>query len=74
MSLEDRELELVVRCQRGDLDAFTLLVEKYKKPVYNLALRMINDREDAADISQETFLRAYQYLNSIILRRIIQPV
>jgi RNA polymerase sigma-70 factor (ECF subfamily) len=62
MSLEDRDIELVGRCQKGDLEAFALLVEKYKKSVYNLALRMVNNREDAADISQETFLRVYRHM------------
>lgn len=58
----ERDRELALKCQRGDQAAFTELVEIYKKPIYNLAYRMLRDREDANDIAQETFLRVYQHI------------
>jgi len=48
----------------GDQGAFERLVEAYKGPVYNLAYRMLGDRESALDAAQETFLRAYVHLES----------
>jgi len=56
--------ELVDRCLRGDLDAFAPLVARYQKPLFNVALRMVRDREDARDITQTTFVKAYEKLRS----------
>ena len=52
----------VLRAQQGDEEAFTLLVEAYQKPVYNLCYRMLGEPEAAEDASQDTFLKAYQNL------------
>lgn len=57
------EQALVRRAQGGDRRAFEELVRAYEGKVYSLALRWVNDREDALDISQETFLRVYRFLN-----------
>jgi RNA polymerase sigma-70 factor (ECF subfamily) len=56
------ELAWIVQAQQGDDDAFTLLVETYQKPVYNLCYRMLGEPESAEDAAQETFLKAYQNL------------
>jgi len=56
------EAEIVIRVLKGDRQAYALLVEEYKNPVYNLAYRMTGNSEDADDLTQETFIRAYQYL------------
>ena len=58
----EKDSHLILRCQRGDPAAFAELVEAYKKPIYNLAYRMLNDREEANDLTQDTFLRVYQNL------------
>ena len=47
--------ELVLRAQRGDRQAFEMLVEKYKRKAYRIAFAFIRDREEARDISQEAF-------------------
>lgn len=47
---------------QGDDEAFTLLVETYQKPVYNLCYRMLGEPEAAEDAAQETFLKMYQHL------------
>lgn len=39
---------------------FDAIVDRYSKPVYNLVLRLLNDPEEAADVTQETFIRAYR--------------
>jgi RNA polymerase sigma-70 factor (ECF subfamily) len=54
--------EIVARVLKGDRKAYALLVEEYKSPIYNLAYRMTGNLEDADDLTQETFIRAYQYL------------
>lgn len=48
----------------GNINDFEKLVTAYEKNVYNLALRMVGDPDDAADITQETFIKAYRALSS----------
>ena len=50
----------VRRLQRGDIDAFEILVRRHEKAIFNLAYRMLGDYDDAAEISQEVFLSAYR--------------
>ena len=56
------EAQIVAKVLKGDRQSYALLVEKYKSPIYNLAYRMTGNREDAADLTQDTFIRAYLYL------------
>ena len=53
------EAEIVAKVLKGDRQAYALLVEEYKSPIYNLAYRMTGNSEDADDLTQETFIRAY---------------
>jgi len=55
--------ELVQRARTGDRDAFRELVERYQRKIAALALGMLHSREDALDIVQETFTKAYQNLD-----------
>jgi RNA polymerase sigma-70 factor (ECF subfamily) len=48
----------------GDQRAFETLVRQYEKPIYNLALRMVRDRDDAMDIVQTVFVKVYEKLGS----------
>ncbi len=61
---EADDQEVVRRCLGGDIKAFELLVERYQGVVYNIALRMVKDPEDAEDISQGAFLKAYEKLGT----------
>lgn len=56
------EAEIVIRVLKGDRQAYALLVEEYKSPIYNLAYRMMNNVADAEDLAQETFLRSFREL------------
>ena len=59
----ERDLSLVERFRRGDRGAFDRIVAKYRRDVYRVARRMTGNHEDADDVSQETFLRAYKALS-----------
>ena len=54
--------ELVARSQGGDLDSFNQLVLRWERPIYALAYRVIGREEEARDVAQETFLRAFRAL------------
>ncbi len=56
--------ELLRECRSGDRKAFERLVEKYQKTVFNIALRMVRDREDAEDVAQAAFIKVYQRLDT----------
>jgi RNA polymerase sigma-70 factor (ECF subfamily) len=58
--LSDREL--VDRAKSGDLEAFGQIVRRHQSRIHRLALHMLRDRSEAEDVSQETFIRAYQAL------------
>jgi RNA polymerase sigma-70 factor (ECF subfamily) len=60
MSLTDEEL--VARAKTGDLDSFNQLVSRWERPIYALAYRTLGREEDARDVVQEAFLRAYRGL------------
>jgi RNA polymerase sigma-70 factor (ECF subfamily) len=55
---------LVARCLAGDTEAFRPLVERYQRLLYGVAVRMLNDREDAVDAAQSAFGRAFERLAS----------
>jgi len=61
-SLEERRL--IERSRRGDLDAFDLLVRQYEKNVFSTAYRLSGSYDDASDIAQEAFVRAWNNLKS----------
>lgn len=54
--------ELVARSVGGDLDSFNQLVLRWERPIYALAYRVIGREEDARDVAQEAFLRAFRAL------------
>ena len=53
----------VERARSGDSDAFRLLVEQHSRGIFRLAFRMTGNEQDAEDVVQETFLRAYKQLD-----------
>ncbi|WP_019936249.1 RNA polymerase sigma factor RpoE [Bordetella sp. FB-8] len=62
MSERDADAELVARVQRGDKQAFNLLVIKYQRKILRLLSRMIRDPADIEDVAQEAFIKAYRAL------------
>jgi RNA polymerase sigma-70 factor, ECF subfamily len=60
--LNDRAV--VAECLAGTPGAFDVIVERYRRPMYQVCYRFVGNHEDAADLSQEIFLRAYRGLKS----------
>jgi RNA polymerase sigma-70 factor (ECF subfamily) len=58
--VEDRDL--IAKARRGEVEAFNLLVSRWERRVFNYLLRLVSNREDALDLSQDVFLKAYQNL------------
>jgi len=55
-----QETAWIAACQQGDTVAFNRLVLKWEKPIYNLSLRMLQDRDEAAEAAQEVFCSAFR--------------
>ena len=56
----DEDADYVIRCRRGDPDAFAVLVRRHQKRMLNIAYRMIGDYSEACDVVQEAFLSAWR--------------
>jgi RNA polymerase sigma-70 factor, ECF subfamily len=61
--VEDRDL--IAKARRGGVEAYNLLISRWEKRIFNYLLRLVRDREDALDLSQEVFLKAYQNLGKL---------
>jgi RNA polymerase sigma-70 factor (ECF subfamily) len=59
--LSDEE-GIIRNCLHGDADAYSILVNRYKTMIYNLAFRMVGDEDTAKDLAQESFIAAYKGL------------
>ncbi|MGA2148876.1 MAG: sigma-70 family RNA polymerase sigma factor [Bryobacteraceae bacterium] len=57
--------DLIRQAARGGVEAFNLLVSRWEKRVYNYLLRLTANREDALDLTQDVFLKAYQNLRKL---------
>jgi RNA polymerase sigma-70 factor, ECF subfamily len=62
--VELTDWELVQKCQAGEMSAFQELVSRYHQKVYMVILGLLRQREDALEVAQETFFRAYRKINS----------
>jgi RNA polymerase sigma-70 factor (ECF subfamily) len=62
--LTEREAELISRAQAGETNVFCELAESYERRIYSLALQYCHNAQDAEDLSQEVWLKAYEALAS----------
>lgn len=62
-ALPDDEAVLVAGAKSGDLAAFDALINRYERKIFRLAQNITQNREDAEDVMQEAFLKAYEHLN-----------
>ena len=59
------DADLIQQAARGGVEAYNLLVSRWEKRVYNYLLRITGNREDALDLTQDVFLKAYQNLRKL---------
>ena len=59
------DADLIQRAAKGNVEAYNLLVSRWEKRVYNYLLRITGNREDALDLAQDVFLKAYQNLKKL---------
>src|SRR5260370_29234845 len=59
------DADLISRARQGDVEAFNLLISRWEERVFNYLLRILQNREDALDLSQDVFLKAYQNLRKL---------
>jgi len=64
-SICQEELIAMQRCRRGSRKAFEVFVNKYMKDAYFIALGLVGNREDALELSQEAFIRAYRNIKQV---------
>ncbi len=62
--MREDEMRLINLSQKGDVNAFNQLVLKYQQTTYNVVLRMLGDRDTAADVTQDTFIAAFRAIQS----------
>jgi len=56
----DDDREAILACQRGDRAAFDRLVDRHQRAIYRLCYRYVNNHEDASDLAQDSFVKAYK--------------
>ena len=61
--VEDRDL--IAKARRGQVDAYNVLVSRWERRIFNYLYRLVGEREDALDLSQDVFLKAYQNLRKL---------
>lgn len=71
--MEENDLTLIQETLRGNLEAWGMMVEKYKERVFGIALGILKKPDDAQDIAQDTFLKAYEKLDQYELKRRFPP-
>ena len=59
----EEELQLITRARAGDTGAFSQLISRYEGKIFRLAMNITQNREDAEDVLQEAFIKAYQHLD-----------
>ncbi|MBD3183087.1 sigma-70 family RNA polymerase sigma factor [Candidatus Poribacteria bacterium] len=67
VSMEHTDSYLIEKCLEGDRSAFAEIVERYKKQIYSITYSMTHNHADADDLSQDTFIKAYENLGKFKL-------
>ena len=63
MRTDDRQV--IERVLKGETNAFNILIREWEKPIFNFILRMIGDRDEAMDLCQDCFMKAYRELKTL---------
>lgn len=67
------EQVLIKKVKKGDLDAYGVIIQDYQSSVFNVCYRVLGNRQEAEDLTQEAFLRAYHQISSFDLSRPFGP-
>jgi RNA polymerase sigma-70 factor (ECF subfamily) len=67
------EARIIARCRQGEVESFAGLVEMHQDGVYRVIYRMVGDREEARDLAQEAFMRAFEGLETFNVRKPFGP-
>jgi RNA polymerase sigma-70 factor (ECF subfamily) len=59
------DADLIAQTRKGDVEGYNLLISRWEKRVFNYLLRIVGNREDAFDLSQDVFLKAYQNIRKL---------
>ena len=64
--MDDEELDRIAveRCRKGEVEAFGTLIDRYERPVFNAILHMVGNPEDAREVCQQVFMKAFEHLDS----------
>jgi RNA polymerase sigma-70 factor, ECF subfamily len=60
----DADIALVYRVQEGDVSAYNILIQKYEKRLYSVIYNLTSNREDASDLTQEAFIKAFRSISN----------
>jgi RNA polymerase sigma-70 factor (ECF subfamily) len=69
----EKEGKIIRRILCGEHEAYALLITEYKAPVYNLVLKLTDNRQDAEDLAQEIFIKAFEALDRFDIRKKFFP-
>ena len=67
--IEETDNKFVHNCLRGDVNAFGTLVERYQQPIFNTVYRMVHDWDEAEELTQRAFVKAYENLDRFNLKQ-----
>ncbi len=71
--MEESDLDLIQQTAQGNLEAWGVIMKRYKRQVFGIALSFLKNPHDAQDIVQDTFLKAYEKLDQYDLKRKFSP-
>jgi RNA polymerase sigma-70 factor (ECF subfamily) len=71
--VDPTDRDLVLRTRRGEVEAFGEVVARYQQSVFNVCYRMLGERMEAEDLAQESFIRAYERLQTFDIERPFGP-
>jgi RNA polymerase sigma-70 factor (ECF subfamily) len=63
IDVREEDIQLIARARSGDERAFRTLLDKYERPVFSICMRMVRNRDEATDLSQEAFIKVFSMLD-----------
>jgi hypothetical protein len=73
LTLQSEEAALIAELRAGSEEAFSWLIARYHQPIYSLLARTVHDRADAADLTQEVFVKVFRGVGGFTVNRRCEP-